>query len=524
MPAPPISIIEFDPADDMEMNLLQQFSRLTSHDGSNKPNLRRMASHKRDKRPKMTFPDPSTRCLDIGNYERSESSLKLRPSNADTDKPPMPPKRTRSTNKRPANIHKEASKTSANDSFESMKSKPDLNLVVVNETRAKSQYRQRKSGMASALVDAFNDSKSSVDSQTTPNRRKHLKGIREKSLRSVLRNKRKLEKELSLSSLNEDVIIHKCKMPLEMLLQMKQASKRYALRNSLKGDSGAWQQESLEFHQLPRDAGLAGEEDESLMTDKDEEDCGSVVSLTVQDLTGSYSKTDATTASMTEDVESQALSLCLDDMCPDVDENKKIIFKEHTTDLPIVDPSGRMGTYAGTISRSSGLPSGTGRLEYHDTGEIFEGRFVHGFWAGYGKCIYPSGDEYTGFFQVSIRHGHGIMNYSDGRSFDGTYTHGIKVEGRMTYQDGSVYVGQWSKGARHGKGTYTFLNGAVFLGEFCNDAIHGNGILTWSNGGRYVGQWRNGVRHGQGTDFRPDGTIRFNGIFESSTASSSKLD
>jgi hypothetical protein len=525
MSAPPIPIIEFETADDMDMNLLRW-----RYAGSNKPSFRRLAQNKRGTRPNVTPTGAaSTRSLDVDNFERSESSLRL-PSDTDTDKPPMPPKRTRSTTTKSqqklSEINKEASKESENDdSFENLKSRPGPDLVVVNETRNMSQHMQRrKSGLSSALVAAFSDSKSSADSQITPNRRKNLKGIREKSLRNVLCNKNKLEKELCISNVFH-FVLHKCpmeefqtpkdgsKMPLGTFLKMKQASERHALQNSLEGDGDTWQQESLEFLELPRHSGLAGEETESLKGDEDEEDCRSVVSLTVQDLGESYSKSDAPTASLTEEVESQTLSLSMNDMHPDMDEKDKINFKEHVIDFPVVDPSGRKGAYVGSISKSSGLPCGTGSLEYHDTGEIFEGRFVHGFWSGYGKCIYPSGNEYTGFFEVNIRHGHGIMNYPDGRSFDGTYINGLKVEGRMTYQDGSMYIGRWLKGARHGKGTYTFLNGSVFLGEFCSDTIHGTGVLTWSNGGRYVGQWRNGVRHGHGTEFRPDGTIRFNGVW-----------
>jgi hypothetical protein len=170
---------------------------------------------------------------------------------------------------------------------------------------------------------------------------------------------------------------------------------------------------------------------------------------------------------------------------------------------------------------SSGKPHGHGRLEYLDekggSGDILEGQFVHGLWTGYGKCIsQKTGQVYTGYFlDAPIKHGQGICIYLDGRVFDGTYSHGSKVDGKMTYEDKSVYLGQWHNNARHGRGTYTFPNGVIYRGEFVQDQFCGEGMLTCTSGVRYVGGWKNGIRHGHGRDFRADGTmIRQEGMWK----------
>jgi hypothetical protein len=196
----------------------------------------------------------------------------------------------------------------------------------------------------------------------------------------------------------------------------------------------------------------------------------------------------------------------------------------NVTNMEVVDRStGRNCRYTGQLSKSSGTPCGHGRLEYLDQngagggGDILEGQFVHGLWTGYGQCrSQKTGQVYTGYFLADqmLRHGHGICIYPDGRHFDGTYSHGSKVEGKMTYTDKSVYLGQWQSGARHGRGTYTFPNGLIYHGEFVQDQFCGEGIMTWTSGSRFVGGWKNGARHGHGREFRADGTIRQEGTWK----------
>jgi hypothetical protein len=233
------------------------------------------------------------------------------------------------------------------------------------------------------------------------------------------------------------------------------------------------------------------------------------------------------TLSMVEGVESQPLSLSVEDnmmMLDDLEGDNaslqnsvegvnepKTPTEKQVKRFIMIDPSGRRSVYSGTISTSSGMPNGEGRLEYPDRGEIFIGRFVHGFWSGYGTCLCTlTKEEYTGFFLDYVKHGHGVTKYVDGRRFEGTYNKGVKVEGKMTYQDGSTYVGKFEGGVRSGRGTYMFPSGSAFFGKFEDDELH-KGVLTYPNGGRFVGQWKNGARHGPGKEFRPDGSINRKG-------------
>ena len=83
----------------------------------------------------------------------------------------------------------------------------------------------------------------------------------------------------------------------------------------------------------------------------------------------------------------------------------------------------------------------------------------------------------------------------------------------MTYPDQSVYIGKFEAGERCGRGTYIFSNRTVFFGEFQNDSIHA-GVLTYVDGSRFIGRWSKGLRHGPGKQFRPDGSIEQEGVWE----------
>ena len=157
----------------------------------------------------------------------------------------------------------------------------------------------------------------------------------------------------------------------------------------------------------------------------------------------------------------------------------------------IVDPYGEKGTYAGTLSKGTGMPHGKGRLEYA-AGRWYEGEWKHGRWTGQGRLSNGDGDLYEGELRNDHKHGKGTMRFADGRVFVGEYVNGQMTEGKMIYQDGSTYEGGWADGMRHGRGKCVFTDESIYEGEFREGEFHGHGKMTWSDGGWYEGEWWNG--------------------------------
>ena len=181
------------------------------------------------------------------------------------------------------------------------------------------------------------------------------------------------------------------------------------------------------------------------------------------------------------------------------------------TALIVTDPYGEQGTYTGSISNSTGMPHGFGRLEYDKAGRWYEGDWKHGRWTGQGRLSNGDGDYYEGGLKNDHKHGRGVMRFADGRIFEGEYVNGQMVEGKMTYQDGSTYSGGWVDGMRHGRGRCVFTDNSVYEGEFKEGEFFGHGKMSWSDGGWYEGEWYNGEMQGFGKEVRPDGSLRHEG-------------
>lgn len=152
---------------------------------------------------------------------------------------------------------------------------------------------------------------------------------------------------------------------------------------------------------------------------------------------------------------------------------------------------------------------------------------------GYGTRKYETG-TYTGDLVRGERHGTGKMLYDNGGWYEGQWNYGAMSgsgTGKLIYNDGAAsYEGEFKDGKRHGQGTYTYSNGAVYKGAWANGVKHGTGTMYYSSGGWYTGGWENdervgagqgkeiynnggvyegefynGKRHGQGTYTYPDG-------------------
>jgi hypothetical protein len=73
--------------------------------------------------------------------------------------------------------------------------------------------------------------------------------------------------------------------------------------------------------------------------------------------------------------------------------------------------------------------------------------------------------------------------------------------GRVTYPDGTIYVGEWSNGLQHGFGTCAFPSGHAYIGEWRHGVIDGSGTMLYADGDLFDGRWRNGACEGEGVLF-----------------------
>lgn len=102
--------------------------------------------------------------------------------------------------------------------------------------------------------------------------------------------------------------------------------------------------------------------------------------------------------------------------------------------------------------------------------------------SNYESSQYENGDNYEGQVERGLKHGQGIY----------------------TWQDGTIYKGQWKKDQEHGYGEKKFANGDRYVGLWENGLFSGSGNYHWSDGSYYEGQWLDGFEHGYGTKVDAD--------------------
>lgn len=110
-------------------------------------------------------------------------------------------------------------------------------------------------------------------------------------------------------------------------------------------------------------------------------------------------------------------------------------------------------------------------------------------------------------------------NYPCGAAYDGQWSldgekHGI---GALTFQDGSKYEGEFSRGFSAGHGVMVFPDGSSYSGEFVRGKFNGYGVYVRQDNMMFQGQFRDGKPEGYGLVTFPDGSHgvpRNEGYFE----------
>lgn len=125
-----------------------------------------------------------------------------------------------------------------------------------------------------------------------------------------------------------------------------------------------------------------------------------------------------------------------------------------------------------------GLWQGYGVLHRAD-GALYTGNFESGEFHGYGKLVYGETDRlnhFEGNFSLGERSGAGTLEWADGRAYSGEWdTNLICGNGVLRYAPddryGRVqYEGEFYKDMRHGHGRLEWYDGKSFEGEWVNDA------------------------------------------------------
>ncbi len=208
-------------------------------------------------------------------------------------------------------------------------------------------------------------------------------------------------------------------------------------------------------------------------------------------------------------------------------------------------------------SFSGGRPDGAGSIICPD-GSAFYGQWKDGFRSGRGVSILPDGSEFEGPFENGLPSGTGLFTASNGRVKRAYYDKGALVRsepvnfektgpgirygsvlamgarytgwfkgrraegyvphgrGKITWEDGCSYSGQWKDGKMHGRGLMSWEDGSSYAGQWEEGRRSGFGTYTWKSGSRYMGGWKDNRKNGPGIACYSDGSVQ-QGTFRDDT-------
>lgn len=133
------------------------------------------------------------------------------------------------------------------------------------------------------------------------------------------------------------------------------------------------------------------------------------------------------------------------------------------------------------------------------------------------KIFYNNNDYYYGDITHDICkeqltneiiNGKGIMTYDDGSIYEGEWINGnFNGQGKMIYKNGDIYNGDWKDNKANGKGKMVYNNGNVYDGDWKDNKANGHGKMIYKNGDVYEGEWKNDKANGKGVMIFSSGHI-----------------
>lgn len=176
-------------------------------------------------------------------------------------------------------------------------------------------------------------------------------------------------------------------------------------------------------------------------------------------------------------------------------------------DLPVVGGS-RTTQNAGMSARGNARYSGAqmGRRTYSRGGMHgeYEGPLLNGKPEGFGVFRYKrKNDLYIGEYVNGKRHGKGYSFFRSGKIMEREYfNNNLEREEKMKYRYNvrtitdagkrGKYEGAMKASKPHGLGTITYKDGTIYVGWFSRGQKHGNGNLIETNGQVVSQEWSDG--------------------------------
>ena len=156
--------------------------------------------------------------------------------------------------------------------------------------------------------------------------------------------------------------------------------------------------------------------------------------------------------------------------------------------------------------------NGKGIRLYAD-GKRYEGEFKNGNLHGEGTLKYPDGSQYEGEFKNGNLHGEGKLTYTSNSyisKYEGEFRNG-KPYGKATLifqqnDEKDTFKRELLAGVRD-IGILTFKNKEYYIqGTFINQYQDGEGRIFYNNGCIYEGEFKANIPHGKGTCKSKNGT------------------
>ena len=140
--------------------------------------------------------------------------------------------------------------------------------------------------------------------------------------------------------------------------------------------------------------------------------------------------------------------------------------------------------------------------------------YTEGYWENgelkYGRIFLPEKNIYEGFINDSKYNGNGKLIFPDA-TYEGIFSKGEFKKGKMTWNNGYEYDGEFNGFCLHGKGKLTGPDNEIYEGDFNNNLFHGKGKYIYKNNEyEYDGEFQYGIKKGKGKytamyDFTYDG-------------------